>query len=399
MPAERTSTSSASDDMAASALGSAATKVLSSFASRPISGIFAINKPSGPTAMSLLDDLKPLLASSNLFASKQDAQDRSRGKKRKWRGAKGSIGAPKVGQGGTLDPLADGVLVIGIGQGTKHLKDYLDCTKEYRTTGLLGSATASYDNQDAVVERAPHSHVTKETLLELLPRFTGPITQLPPVYSAIRMDGKRLFEYAREGIPLPRPIEGRQVRVDELRLVDFFEGGKHDFSEPEKQVTDEERKLYAAVSQMAASAAGKPETETQTPADAETAPHEESEESSGPPPAFTLEMTVSSGTYVRSIVHDLGQAAGSAAHVQRLTRTRQGEWSISSAANLHTAPQSEGTTAEIKGNCIQWAVFADALADLKREQADPDFKAARDDENLTVWEREVLRVLKPVSSS
>lgn len=390
------------------AVRTVAASAAASTSARPLSGVFGINKPSGPTSMSLLDDLKPLFASSPLFAdadgncSKDNNRKRGKfgGKGRgKWAG--GVAGAPKLGQGGTLDPLADGVLVIGVGNGTKQLQKYLDCTKEYRSTGLLGSATTSYDCCDPILTRKPYDHVTPQAMADLLPRFTGTVSQIPPLYSAVRIDGKRLFEYARENLPLPRPIEPRKVTVHELRLVDWLEPGKHAFKEPDREVPPEDKALVGRVLHMA----GRKEGQTDTFKDADAAETDTSsaettstwkrlstetatQTDAAGPPAFVLEMTVSSGTYVRSIVHDLATAVGSAAHVQTLTRTRQGEWSID------TPSSADGST--VKGNCIDWSVFAEAIAEMKREKTESDFKSARDQDGLRSWERQLVNVITPV---
>ena len=211
-----------------------------SLADRPLSGLLGIDKPSGPTSMDLLDRLKPLLASSSLFYAadeKRASQDRRRLKP--WEKALqkkcGGRLPPKLGQGGTLDPLAEGVLVIGIGAATKQLSQFLHCSKEYETTGLLGTSTTSYDSQEPVMCRAPHAHVDEALVRSQLPRFTGAVKQLPPVFSALRMDGKRLFEYAREGLPLPRPIEPRDVTVHELRLVAWHAPDAHAYEPPTGQ--------------------------------------------------------------------------------------------------------------------------------------------------------------------
>ncbi|CEH12987.1 pseudouridine synthase [Ceraceosorus bombacis] len=209
---------------------------IASLDDRPLSGIFGINKPSGPLSMVLLDDIKELFAYSSLFKNPDGSLPAENGG-RGWRGGKRKTGLskaerkknapPKIGQGGTLDPLADGVLVVGVGRGTKQLQRFLDCTKEYRSTGLLGTATTSYDCKDPILLRAPFQHVDRETILEALPRFRGDLKQLPPYFSAIKMDGKRLFDYAREGLELPRPIEPRNVRVEQLELVEWHPVGSH----------------------------------------------------------------------------------------------------------------------------------------------------------------------------
>lgn len=453
-PTEHTQTETNSDTMVAPAVASVASSAIgpirnavrtaatsataASTSARPLSGIFGINKPSGPTSMSLLDELKPLFATSPLFADADgkrpnDNNSRKRGKfggkgRGKWAG--GVAGAPKIGQGGTLDPLADGVLVVGVGSGTKQLQKYLDCTKEYRSTGLLGSATTSYDSCDPILTRKPYDHVTPQSIADLLPNFTGTVSQIPPLYSAVRIDGKRLFEYARENLPLPRPIEPRNVTIHELRLVDWLEPGKHSFKEPEREVPPEDKALVGRVLDMAGRKEGQTDTVKQeqagqdnpespapvtswkrlsTAKDAAVAASTTQSDQAGSaqdidakgPPAFVLEMTVSSGTYVRSIVHDLAIAAGSAAHVQTLTRTRQGEWSIDSSSPA-SAPVADADADQtqppsiVRGNCIEWKVFADAIADMQREKTDPSYKSPRDEEGLRAWERQLLSVIVPV---
>jgi len=126
--------------------------------------------------MHVVDQLKKLVCNSRLFVEKEKLE-KTAGKRRKVR--RDNV---KVGQGGTLDPLADGVLVVGIGKGTKKLNDFLDCTKEYRTTCLLGCETDTYDSEGARVRTAPWRHVTREKVEDALPQFRGEIQQTPPMY-------------------------------------------------------------------------------------------------------------------------------------------------------------------------------------------------------------------------
>ncbi len=145
--------------------------------SSPLSALFAINKPTGVTSMSLLNNLQPLLQSSTLFAKQQQPRhpnDKSRRRKSKQERI-------KIGQGGTLDPLADGVLVVGVNNATKQLASFLDCTKEYRAIGLLGASTDSYDSEGKVVKRAGFEGITKQSIEEALAQFRGEIDQVPPV--------------------------------------------------------------------------------------------------------------------------------------------------------------------------------------------------------------------------
>lgn len=138
----------------------------------------------------------------------------------------------KIGHGGTLDPLATGVLIAGIGKGTKSLQDFLTCTKVYETVVLFGTSTDTYDRVGKVLKRAPHAHVTKEMVEEALEQFRGKFMQLPPLYSALKMNGKPLYEYAREGKEIPREIERRAVEVLNLEMVEWMEGGTHEHVAP-----------------------------------------------------------------------------------------------------------------------------------------------------------------------
>ncbi|KAI5833932.1 pseudouridine synthase [Schizophyllum commune Tattone D] len=330
----------------------------------PVSGLFAIAKPSGPTSMSLLNDLQPLIATSKLFVSEDKIKELKKNKKpssKKYRQA------VKIGQGGTLDPLADGVLVVGIGKGTKRLNEFLLCSKEYRTTALLGCETDTYDSEGSQVRQAHWRHVTREAVEAAIPQFVGEILQTPPIFSALKMEGKPLYEYARNGIPLPRPIEARKVTVHSLE-VDEWLGSKHTFKLPEKRLTDAEReKLEAALrgiqpdakvqdepepapteAAAATEYAAPPAADSDTTEEAASTPSAatESKGSVAHPTAFSLKMTVSSGTYVRTIVHDLAHAVGSAGHVVVLTRTRQGRFSLGESTFSQTTSDAPKETAE-----------------------------------------------------
>ncbi|TRM56240.1 pseudouridine synthase [Schizophyllum amplum] len=421
----------------------------------PVSGLFAIAKPSGPTSMSLLNDMQPLIATSKLFVSEDKIAEL---KKNKRPSSKKLRQAVKIGQGGTLDPLADGVLVVGVGKGTKKLNEFLLCSKEYRTTGLLGCETDTYDSEGAQVRQAHWRHVTREMVEAAIPPFVGEIKQTPPIFSALKMDGKPLYEYARGGIPLPRPIEARPVTVHSLEVVEWL-GSDHSFRPPEKRLSDAEReKLEAALRSVQPDAKVKdepePATATEAPA-AETtkpAPTEGAEQqgegitqeaatvtSAGNPTAFSLKMTVSSGTYVRTIVHDLAHAVGSAGHVVVLTRTRQGKFTLADdsasdpskathedAAETSTTADAANPSADAEApsasmvadaagpstvegaaksaapaaaeadptlapaptmTAIPWAVFERAI---KKEDGEPDAEGWRE------WEREVMARMEVV---
>jgi tRNA pseudouridine55 synthase len=175
------------------------------------------------------------------------------------------------------------------------------------------------------------------------------------------MDGKPLYEYAREGIPLPRPIEKRSVTVHNLDVIDW-KGSDHDYRYPEKKFTDDQK---AAVEKAMHGI----EDQVQI--------KDEPEEAANAAPALAcvLQMKVSGGTYVRSIVHDLGHAVGSAAHVVTLTRSRQGRFALE--------PENDGDM-----GCVPWSVIEKALGD----QGEPDADGWKE------WERVVIENLEIVES-
>lgn len=192
----------------------------------------------------------------------------------------------KIGHGGTLDPLASGVLIVGIGRGTKQLQRYLACTKSYETTVVFGASTDSYDCTGVVAERAHCAHLTKTLIESKLEQFRGDILQTPPIYSALKINGKKACEYAREGQELPRQLENREMRVDECMLLDWFEPGQHQFAYP-------------------------------------------GDDAPAAAPAARIRLTVCSGFYVRSFAHDLGIVCQSRSHMATLLRTRQASYTTS----------------------------------------------------------------------
>jgi tRNA pseudouridine55 synthase len=173
------------------------------------------------------------------------------------------------------------------------------------------------------------------------------------------MDGKPLYEYARKGIPLPRPIEGRKVTVHSLEIVKWL-GGDHAFRWPEKQLSSEEKQ---ALETALKSVRG------------DTSINDQPERASNnqTPTAFVLKMKVSGGTYVRSIVHDLAYSLGSAGHVVTLKRSRQGRFVLE--------PVEENDQ-----ECVPWEVFEKALSDV----------GECDEDGWTEWERRVIQRLYDV---
>ncbi|MDW0111736.1 tRNA pseudouridine(55) synthase TruB [Sporosarcina saromensis] len=142
------------------------------------------------------------------------------------------LGMKRIGHTGTLDPSVEGVLPICLGQATKVAEYVTDAGKEYIATVSIGASTETEDADGAVVESdETFKRVTREELLTVLQRLTGEITQIPPMYSAVKVNGKRLYEYARKGIEVERP--SRKVHIYEIELLDdadFFEGEELQFS-------------------------------------------------------------------------------------------------------------------------------------------------------------------------
>jgi len=294
----------------------------------------------------------------------------------------------KIGHGGTLDPLATGVLILGIGSGTKSLNRFLECTKSYETVLLFGAATDSYDTEGKIVARKPYQHVTRELVEEKLERFKGKIMQRPPIFSAKRIQGKRLYEYAREGKELPEgyKIEECPVEVEKLEITEWLEGGTHAYNWPEQEAEKAEKEVADKVLHLReddgkvdalegvtdSSAATKrkrweedeiisdtkrtkasPEPESseavtsgalptaaQTTTDSAAQPSDSVEATADQPspttnpkppcpaPAVRIRMTVTSGFYVRSLCHDLGAAVGSLGIMAALVRTRQADFEL-----------------------------------------------------------------------
>ncbi len=284
----------------------------------------------------------------------------------------------KIGHGGTLDPLATGVLIAGIGNGTKQLGTFLKCTKTYETIVLFGASTDTQDRLGRILKRAPYQHITRQMVEKALGQFRGNFMQLPPLYSALKMNGKPLYEYAREGKEIPREIEKRAVEVTEMELLEWMEGGTHNHKMPTEEADKTEKDVAEKVWQQEKEAdaakvdsaehnleakkrkhegnqdelvserpTSKRKTSTiegeeeevtmsgglhppdmEQPSDAVNKEMKQEESKVVGPPAVRLRMTVTSGFYVRSLCHDLGEAVGSQAMMAELIRTRQGQFEL-----------------------------------------------------------------------
>ena len=169
----------------------------------------------------------------------------------------------KVGHAGTLDPLATGVMIVCTGKATKRIEEFQYHTKEYIATLQLGATTPSYDLEKEIDATFPTGHITRELVEETLQRFVGTIEQVPPVFSACKVDGKRAYELARKG--------------DEVQL------------RPKMLVIDEIELLAYNL------------------------------------PEIKIRVVCSKGTYIRALARDIGEALHSGAHLTGLIRTRVGE--------------------------------------------------------------------------
>lgn len=342
----------------------------------------AVHKPQGVTSADVIRKLQHHFKPSDLFKPwLQEEQARrkreSMNQRKRRRTQKLDI---KIGHGGTLDPLATGVLVTGVGKGTKSLSDFLACTKTYETIVLFGAETDSYDRLGKIVRRAPYEHITREAVEKALEQFRGKIMQRPPIFSALKVEGKKLYEYAREGKVPPIEIKPRPVEVLNMDIVEWYEPGTHEHKWPEEEMsgdakvvaekllekdaelpvvppaegeatqeveaqsakrksppaadspkeedqdaTKKQKVAEDGTSQPAAAAAA--ESAVPEPATAE-APTTHTEQPKPQPAAVKISMTVTSGFYVRSLAHDLGKAVGSCALMSELVRSRQADYTL-----------------------------------------------------------------------
>ncbi|KAJ3561579.1 hypothetical protein NPX13_g8890 [Xylaria arbuscula] len=379
-------------------------------ASSPVlDGVFGINKPVGMSSAQVIRDAQHHLNPSALFKPMidQEIANRSResNNKRKRRGYGKNDIRVKMGHGGTLDPLATGVLILGVGKGTKSLQSFLDCTKTYETVVLFGASTDTYDRVGKILKKTTYDHITRPLVEEALKSFRGKYQQMPPLYSALKMEGKPLYEYAREGKPIPREIATREVDVSELELVEWYEPGTHSHRWPSEEATSFElgfaeqvwkvekdqmtsKKLTPEEEEADAKARkdhenfkrkadetvdalvydrqnkrkkGNNQKETPMMSGAlgdlpPAAPKPgkgsnlipETDESGAPPwegkgpPAVKIRMTVTSGFYVRSFCHDLGVKVASSAIMAELCRSRQGDFVLGSSNCLEFSDLAKG---------------------------------------------------------
>ena len=183
----------------------------------------------------------------------------------------------KVGHAGTLDPLATGVMIICTGKATKRIEEFQYHTKEYIATLQLGATTPSFDLEKEIDATYPTEHITRELVEEALQRFIGRIGQIPPVFSACKVDGKRAYDLARKGEDVE--LKAKTLIIDEIELL--------------------ECNL----------------------------------------PEIKIRVVCSKGTYIRALARDIGEALNSGAHLTGLIRTRVGDVRLEDCLSVESFPE------------------------------------------------------------
>lgn len=217
--------------------------------------VFLVDKPRGPTSFDVVEAVRE------------------------------GTGVGKVGHAGTLDPMASGLLILLVARTATRLQEaFMHLPKEYVGTMRLGERTPSLDAETDVVEHVDPSHLTRDDLEAVRPQFTGAIEQIPPMYSAVKVDGERLYKKARRGETVDRPP--RQVQIDHFEFVEWA------------------------------------------------------------PPDLRFRLACSKGTYVRSVARDLGEALDVGAHLVALRRTAIGPYQVDSAWPLDALKEALSQTTE-----------------------------------------------------
>lgn len=181
----------------------------------------------------------------------------------------------KVGHAGTLDPLATGVMIVTTGRATKQIERLQAGVKEYVAQIALGATTPSFDLETQIDATYPTDHITRELVLDVLTRFHGTIQQIPPAYSACKVDGRRAYDMARKGRDVE--LKPKTLVIDAIELLEFA------------------------------------------------------------PESITVRVVCSKGTYIRALARDIGRALGSGGHLTALRRTRVGDVGIADCLTMEQA--------------------------------------------------------------
>lgn len=189
----------------------------------------------------------------------------------------------KVGHAGTLDPLATGVMILCTGRATKRIDELQAGVKEYVATVALGATTPSFDLETEIDATYPTNHITRQLVENVLQSFKGRIEQIPPSFSACKVDGKRAYELARKGKEVD--LKPKILVIDEIELIDFS------------------------------------------------------------PESITIRVVCSKGTYIRALARDIGRALDSGGHLTALRRTRVGDVSVDKCLSVDQAAELIKTVA------------------------------------------------------
>ena len=244
----------------------------------------------------------------------------------------------KVGHAGTLDPLASGVMIICTGKATKQIDRLQAGTKEYIATLRLGCTTPSFDAEHPVDATFPTSHITREAVMAALDKFKGSIWQVPPVYSACKVEGRRAFDYVRQGEEVE--LKAKELVIDEIELLDLHLPEQGIFSPKAEEVVSGVRngidiKEYGrrkqSIEDLGLVPFGKAEKQDQKEESAEVVvsqPEIKEDLSAEKVPYLTIRVVCSKGTYIRALARDIGQALQSGAYLIGLRRTRVGDFRV-----------------------------------------------------------------------
>lgn len=315
-----------------------------------MNGIFAIEKPSGITSNQFMMKIQRLFNNSDIFskeiaratAERMQQYQKETGKKASRRKLR-KVSKVKMGHGGTLDPLASGVLVIGVGTGTKKLANYLSGTvKVYESEALFGVSTTSGDVEGEILTENSVKHLNKDDLFSLKEKFEGSLKQTPPIFAALKMDGKPLHQYAREGKPLPRAIQPRQVTIYDMKFFPDCLSTEHNYPLL-RPITDDAKetvkllnaninndKLYFSKEYCDKQGWDSEDARVDDPiplSDEELHIIEEQADKYRAP-LLHFRAKVSSGTYIRSLISDIGKAMKSSSYMVKLIRQQQEKWSL-----------------------------------------------------------------------
>lgn len=182
------------------------------------------------------------------------------------------LGIKKVGHCGTLDPIAEGVLIVLVGKATKRAEEFSGLDKKYRAVVRLGISTDTYDNTGKVVKEHETANIDIQDVKRIIQQFSGEIEQIPPMFSAVKIGGKKLYKLARQGVEIER--HPRKINIFSIELVDFQN------------------------------------------------------------PLLVIDVHCSKGTYIRSLADDIGKALGCGGCIESLTRLSAGDFSIENSIKL-----------------------------------------------------------------